>query len=83
MHFYLDKISDTESKFMEYFKNTNLYLNYKMAKKYQNNSGKKIIENIKDTMNNQRSIENCFIVEFNKKISHFFINPAFSHNVRN
>ena len=68
MHFYLDKISDSESKFMEYFKNTNLYLNYKMAKKYQNNSGKKIIENIKDTMNNQRSIENCFIVEFNKKI---------------
>jgi len=68
MHFYLDKISDTESKFMEFFKNTNLYSNYKMAKKYQNNSGKKIIENIKETMSNQRSIENCFIVEFNKKI---------------
>ena len=68
MHFYLDKISDLQSNFMEFFKKTNLYLSYKESKKYQNNSGKKIIENIKETIFNPRSIENCFIVEYNKKI---------------
>ena len=68
LHFYLDKISEKQSKFMEYFKNSNLYLNYMATKKYENNSGKKIIENIKETLDNQRSIDNCFIVEYNKKI---------------
>ena len=68
MQFYLIKISDTESKFMEYFKNSNLYSSYLNIKKYQNDSGNKIIENIKDTKSNPKSIENCFIVEFNKKI---------------
>ena len=66
MHFYLNKISDEKSEFMEYFKNSNLYSSYLESKKYQNNSGKRIIENIKETKNNQRSIDNCFIVEFNK-----------------
>ena len=36
--------------------------------KFQNNSGKKIVENIKETSDNPKSIENCFIVEFNKRI---------------
>jgi hypothetical protein len=66
MHFYLTKISDMESNFMEIFKHSNLYLDYLNTKKFQNNSGKKIIENIKETMNNQKSIENCFIIEYNK-----------------
>ena len=68
MQFYLIKISDTESTFMEYFQKSNLYLSYLNIKKYQNDSGKKIVDNIKETVNNPKSIENCFIVEFNKKI---------------
>ena len=68
MNFYLNKISDEQSNFMLFFQNTNLYSSYLHTKKYQNDSGKNIIENIKETKNNQRSIENCFIVEFNKKI---------------
>ena len=68
MNFYLNKISDSESKFMENFKKSNLYASYLDTKKYQNNSGRKIIENIKETINNQRSIDNCFIVEYNKNI---------------
>ena len=68
MQFYLIKISNTDSTFMDYFKNTDLYSSYINIKKYQNDSGKKIIDNIKETVNNPKSIENCFIVEFNKKI---------------
>lgn len=67
VHFYLKKISDEESDFMKFFKDTNLYLNYVNTEKYQNNSGKRIIENIKETINEQRSIENCFIMEYNNK----------------
>ena len=67
MHFYLNKISDEKSDFMKSFKETNLYLNYANTEKYQNNSGKKIIENIKETSNDQRSIENCFIIEYNNR----------------
>ena len=66
MHFYLNKISEPKSKFMEYIKN--LYINYTSVIKFQNNSGKKIVENIKETSDNPKSIENCFIVEFNKRI---------------
>ena len=66
LHFYLTKIADKESKFMEIFKKSNLYADYLSPKKFQNNSGKKIIENIKETIDNQNSIENCFIIEYNK-----------------
>ena len=67
-HFYLKKISDENCEFMKMFKNTNIYANYTDNKKYQNDSGGKIIENIKETINDQRSIDNCFIVEYNNKI---------------
>ena len=67
VHFYLNKISDEKSDFMKSFKETNLYLNYANTEKYQNNSGKIIIENIRETINEQRSIENCFIIEYNNK----------------
>ena len=67
IHFYLNKISDLNSDFMGYFKDINLYLNFLEDKKYQNNSSKRIIENIKETINEQRSIDNCFVVEYNLK----------------
>ena len=66
LHFYLTKISDKGSKFMQIFEKSNLYTDFLNPKKFQNNSGKKIIENIKETMDNQSSIENCFIIEYNK-----------------
>ena len=66
LHFYLSKISDKGSKFMQIFEKSNLYTDFLNPKKFQNNSGKKIIENIKETMDNQSSIENCFIIEYNK-----------------
>ena len=65
--FYLKKISETKSEFMNLFKRTNLYLNYIDTKQFQNNTGKVIIQNIKETMNDQRSIYNSFIVEYNYK----------------
>ena len=67
MHFYLKKISDINSEFMHSFKSTNLYLNFTDTKQFQNNSGKKVIENIRETIDKQRSIDNCFIVEYNNK----------------
>ena len=66
LHFYLTKISDKGSQFMQIFEKSNLYTDYLNPKKFQNNSGKKIIENIKETVDNQSSIENCFIIEYNK-----------------
>ena len=66
LHFYLTKISDKGSKFMQIFEKSNLYTDFLNPKKFQNNSGKKIIENIKETVDNQSSIENCFIIEYNK-----------------
>ena len=65
MTFLLNKLKYPESDFMIYFKNSNLYLNYIEPKKYQNNSGKYIVENIHETINNQRSCNNCFIIEYN------------------
>ena len=67
MHFYLHKIEDTDGEFMEFFKDSNLYQNYLVSEKFQNNSGKRIIENINETINEPRSIDNCFIVEYNNK----------------
>ena len=64
MQFLLNKISFSESEFMTIFKNTSLYLFYNDPKKYQNNSGKKIVENIFETKNNQRTIDNSFNIEY-------------------
>ena len=51
---------------MSIFKKTNLYLGYNDQKKYQNNSGMKISENIIELKmkNKQRNIENCFTIEY-------------------
>ena len=65
LKFILNKLSFTESEFMLEFKNTNLYLHYNEASKYQNNSGKKIIENIFELKNKQRNINNSFNIEYN------------------
>ena len=46
MTFILKKLSFPNSEFMTIFKRTNLYLWYNNQKKYQNNSGRKILENI-------------------------------------
>ena len=64
MKYILDKLSYSESDFMSIFKNTNLFLAYNEPKKYQNNSGKKIIENILELENQQRNSDNCFNVEY-------------------
>ncbi len=67
MHFYLKKITDINSEFMNSFKKMNLYLTFNYVKKYkfQNNSNFRIIENILETKLNQRNISNCFKVEYN------------------
>ena len=67
MTFLLNKLNYPESEFMAYFKTSNLYLNYMEPKKYQNDSGKCIIENIYETKYNQRSCNNCFVIEYNLK----------------
>jgi hypothetical protein len=67
MTFLLNKLKFEETDFMKYFKNSNLYLNYIEPKKYQNNSGRIIVENIKETKNNQRSYNNCLTIEYNLK----------------
>ena len=67
MIFLLNKLNFKESDFMKYFKTSNLYLNYIEPKKYQNNSGRIIVENIKETKNNQRSYNNCLTIEYNLK----------------
>ena len=64
LKFILNKLSFTESDFMLEFKNTNLYLNYNEPSKYQNNSGKRIVENILELKDNQRNIDNCFNIEY-------------------
>ena len=66
MIYILNKLSKKDSEFMSIFKNTNLYLGYNDQKKYQNNTGMKISENIIELnkKNKQRNIENCFTVEY-------------------
>ena len=63
----LNKLLHNESEFMSIFKKTNLYLGYNDQKKYQNNSGRKITENIIELKikKKQRNIENCFNIEYN------------------
>ena len=77
MIFLLNKLNYPESDFMTYFKTSNLYINYSEPKKYQNNSGKYIVENIYETKSNQRSYNNCFVIEYNLKL--FNINKILEH----
>ena len=67
MTFLLNKLEYEESDFMRNFKTSNLYLNYNEPKKYQNNSGKYIVDNIKKTKKCQRSCNNCFLIEYDLK----------------
>ena len=64
MRYILNKLSYTESEFMSIFKKTNLFLTYNEPTKYQNNSGKRIIENILDLKKQQRNFDNCFNIEY-------------------
>ena len=66
MTYILNKLNYTESEFMSIFKHTNLFLAYNDKKKYQNNSGNIIVENIADLKkkNQQRNIDNSFIIEY-------------------
>jgi len=51
---------------MSIFKNTNIFLAYNEDDKFQNDSGKRIAENILDLkpLNQERNINNCFIIEY-------------------
>ena len=67
MNFLLKKIDNEESDFMSVFTKTNLYLTYNSPNQYQNNAGKKIIENISDISDSkmqERTIDNCFNIEY-------------------
>ena len=64
MKFITNKLSNPESEFMSIFKNTNLFLAYAEEKKYQNNSGKRIFENIVELKNQERTLDNCFNIEY-------------------
>ena len=64
MKYILNKLSFTESDFMSEFKNTNLFKQYEEQNKYQNNSGRKIVENILELKNQQRNLDNCFNIEY-------------------
>ena len=66
MIYILNKLFFTESEFMSIFKNTNLFLTYNEDNKFQNDSGKRIVENILDLkpINEERNINNCFIIEY-------------------
>ena len=59
--FILKKLTFTESDFFTVFKKTNLYLEYQdNSKIFENTKGRKIIQNIEETKNEPRSIDNCF-----------------------
>ena len=64
MKFLINKLSYSESEFMQMFKNTNLFLKYKEPEIYQNNSGKIIVSNILELKNQQRTFDNCFNIEY-------------------
>ena len=63
--FILKKLTFSESDFFTVFKKTNLYLEYQdTSKEFENTKGRKIIQNIEETKNEPRSIDNSFIVEY-------------------
>ena len=64
MKYLLNKISNKESRFMSIFQGTHLYLSYIDPRKYENNSGKKIIENILELKTQKRTFDNCFNIEY-------------------
>ena len=65
LNFILKKLSFQESDFMSVFKMTNLYLEYRdQCKEFENTRGNKIVQNILETKNQPRSIENSFVIEY-------------------
>ena len=65
LNFILRKLSFKESDFMSVFTKTNLYLEYEdQNKEFDNMKGKIIVQNILETKNQPRSIENSFIIEY-------------------
>ena len=68
MIYILNKLQFTKSEFMSIFMKTDLFKRYNSQSKYQNNSGRKISENIFELkIHNcqKRNIENCFTIEYN------------------
>ena len=47
MKFFLNKLSTPESEFMQIFKKTKIFSEYNEFYEYQNDSGKRVIENIR------------------------------------
>ena len=70
MKFILNKLSNPESEFMQILSNTNIFLNYNEFHKYQNNSGKRVIENILELKDQQRTFDNCFNIEYSLQKFH-------------
>ena len=66
MTYILNKLNYSESEFMSIFKHTGLFQIYNDKKKFQNDSGPVIVENIFDlkNKNQQRNIDNSFIIEY-------------------
>ena len=63
--FILKKLTFPESDFVTVFKKTNLYLDYQDTSKiFENSKGRKIVQNIEETKNAPRSIDNCFNIEY-------------------
>ena len=63
--FILKKLTYKESDFYTVFKKTNLFLDYQdTSKKFENSKGRIIVQNIEETKNQPRSIENSFNIEY-------------------
>ena len=63
--FILKKLTYTESDFVYVFKKTNLFLEYDdTSKTFENTKGKVIVQNIEETKNQPRSIENSLNIEY-------------------
>ena len=67
LEFFLMLLSYENKKFFKTFKQTNLYMNYIDQKEFQNDSGKKIVQNIKITKNNPRTFNNSFSINYTMK----------------
>ena len=63
--FILKKLTFQESDFMTVFKKTNLYSEYNdKTKQFENTKGRVIVQNILETKNQPRSIDNSFNIEY-------------------
>ena len=63
--FILKKLTFQESDFMTVFKKTNLYSEYEdNNKEFENTKGSVIVQNIEETKNKPRSIDNSFNIEY-------------------